>query len=416
MSSPTKVVLAYSGGLDTSVIVKWLALQGHEVICVVVDVGVRIDEAALRAKAIASGAKKLVVVDAREEFARDFIFRAVQWNARYEGRYLLGTSLARPVIGRHLVEVARAEGATTISHGATGKGNDQIRFELTAHALMPGVKVIAPWRDPAFYKVIKGREDAIEYARQHGIPIKASASQPWSTDDNLMHISYEAGILEDPARRPPDELCEWTTDPRRAPDTPEAVSVEFERGVPVRVNGEALSPAALITRLNEAGARHGVGRLDLVESRHVGMKSRGVYETPGGTILLEAHRDLETLTTERGVIHLKETLMPRFAQLTYFGFWYCPEMECLDAFLGASQRFVSGRVDMELYKGSVRIVGRTSPHSLYDDRIASMSDDGGAYDPRDATGFISLLSLPLRVEAARRARAGEPGYALDRGA
>lgn len=402
-----KVVLAYSGGLDTSVIVRWLTDEGYDVVCLVVDVGQRDITDALKEKALKSGASKCIIADVREEFARDFVYPAVMWNAKYEGRYRLGTSLARPLIAKELVRVAREEGTRTVAHGATGKGNDQIRFELTAYALMPEVKVIAPWRDKAFSSLIKGRAEAIAYAEKHGIPVKATTKMPWSSDENLMHISYEAGMLEDPAQKPRDDMFEWTTSPRLAPDEPETVTVEFERGVPVGLNGQRLDPIALLTRANEIVGRHGCGRVDMVESRHVGMKSRGVYETPGATLLEEAHRDLESLTTDREVIHLKDTLMPRWARNVYFGYWYTHEMSVLDGFLKGTQQYVTGTVTAELYKGSITIVGRQSPASLYSEAIASMDDDGGAFDQGDSTGFIRILSLPLRVQAYRRQKFGE---------
>lgn len=402
-ASKGKVVLAYSGGLDTSVIAKWLDEQGWEVICFVADIGQREDFSGLEAKALASGAKKLVVRDMRDEFVRDFVFPSIQFNALYEGRYLMGTSLARPLIAKGMIEVAEQEGAQWVSHGATGKGNDQVRFELTAYALKPDIKIIAPWREPDFYRKIRGRSHAIAYCREHNIPVKATAEQPWSNDENLMHLSFEAGILEDPEVRPPDDMFELTRSPRQAPDQPEQIEIEFERGVPVRLNGEAVGPAAMLQRLNEIGGRHGVGRVDMVESRHVGMKSRGVYETPGATILMVAHRDLEGLTLDRGVINLKDTLMPRFARLVYDGFWYSPEMEVLLAALEATQRYVTGKVGLELYKGNITVTGRSSPVSLYDPQLATMDESEGGYDPRDATGFIRLLSLPLRAHARRSA-------------
>jgi len=402
-ASKGKVVLAYSGGLDTSVIAKWLDEQGWEVVCFVADIGQREDFSTLEAKALGSGAKKLVILDLRDEFVRDFVYPSIQFNAVYEGRYLMGTSLARPLIAKGMIQVAAQEGAEWVSHGATGKGNDQVRFELTAYALNPGIKIITPWREPAFYQRIRGRSDAIAYCREHNIPIKATAEQPWSNDENLMHLSFEAGILEDPALCPPDNMFELTLSPKAAPDKPTPLSLEFESGVPARLDGEALGPAAMLTRLNEIGGKNAIGRVDIVESRHVGMKSRGVYETPGATILMAAHRDLEGLTLDRGVINLKDTLMPRFAKLAYDGFWYSPEMEILLAALKASQRDVAGRVGIELYKGNITITGRTSPLSLYDPKIATMDESEGPYDPRDATGFIRLLALPLRAQARRAA-------------
>jgi argininosuccinate synthase len=398
-----KVVLAYSGGLDTSIIVRWLAERGHQVICFCANVGQEEKYPDLKAKARRSGARKCYVEDLREEFVRDFVFPAIAWNAQYEGRYLLGTSLARPVIAKHLVEVAQREGARTIAHGATGKGNDQVRFELTAYALLPGVKVIAPWRDPAFNTVIKGRQDAIAYAQRHGIPVPVTRKEPWSSDENLLHISFEAGMLEDPAVRPRDAMHKLTRPLKEVTARPEAITVDFAAGVPVAIDGRALSPARLLAEANRRGARHGIGRIDVVESRFVGMKSRGVYETPGGSILHAAHRDLEALCVGRDLLHLKNTLSVRFSQMVYNGFWFCEEMAALRAFLEVSQQHVTGRVRMELYRGNITITGRESEHSLYDAAIASMDDDGGAYDQADASGFIRLQALPLRV-AARRAQ------------
>ena len=403
-----KVVLAYSGGLDTSVIVRWLEQKGYDVICFCANVGQVEKYADLEAKALDSGGSKCYIRDVQEEFVRDFVFPAIAWNAKYEGRYLLGTSLARPVIAKHMVEIAKKEKAQYIAHGATGKGNDQVRFELTAYALLPGVKIIAPWRDPEFNTDIKGRAEAIAYAKKWGIPVKATRKDPWSSDDNLLHISFEAGMLEDPAVRPLDRMFERTLPLAQVTARRQTVTVDFVAGVPVKVDGKKLSPAALLRTLNEIGFKHGIGRIDMVESRFVGMKSRGVYETPGGTILLAAHQDLEALTVSRDLLHTKNQLAVRFAQMAYFGFWYCEEMEALDAFLKASQRHVTGRVTLELDRGNVTVVGRASAHSLYDAAIASMEADGGAYDQADATGFIRLQALPLRVHARRAARlAGE---------
>ncbi len=403
-----KVVLAYSGGLDTSVIVRWLEQKGYDVICFCANVGQVEKYEDLEAKALNSGGSKCYIRDVQEEFVRDFVFPAIAWNAKYEGRYLLGTSLARPVIAKHMVEIAKKEKAQYIAHGATGKGNDQVRFELTAYALLPGVKIIAPWRDPEFNTDIKGRVEAIEYAKKWGIPVKATKKDPWSSDDNLLHISFEAGMLEDPAVRPLDRMFERTLPIAQVKARRQTVTVDFVAGVPVKVDGRKLSPANLLRTLNELGFKHGIGRIDMVESRFVGMKSRGVYETPGGTILLSAHQDLEALTVSRDLLHTKNQLAVRFAQMAYFGFWYCEEMEALDAFLKASQRHVTGRVTLELDRGNVTVVGRESAHSLYDAAIASMEADGGAYNQSDATGFIRLQALPLRVHARRAARlAGE---------
>ena len=396
-----KVVLAYSGGLDTSVIVKWLQLKGYDVICFVADVGQKDDFQGLKAKALASGAKKLVVADLKKEFIEEYVYPAIQFNALYEGRYLLGTALARPVIAKHMVALARKERAASIAHGATGKGNDQVRFELTAYALMPQVKIIAPWRDPEFTELIKGRKQAIAFAKEHKIPIKATASKPWSSDENIHHISFEAGMLEDPMAKPLETMFEYSLSPHQAPDKTVKLSLEFKAGIPFSINSVKKDPLSLMRELNEIGGENGVGRIDIVESRFVGMKSRGVYETPGATILLQAHRDLEGLTLDRDVIELKDTLMPRFSKLVYNGFWYSHEMHCLLAMVRESQKKVTGRVYLEIYKGNVIVVGRESEHSLYDEKVASMDDDHGAYDQRDASGFIRLKSLPLRVAAKR---------------
>ncbi len=404
-----KVVLAYSGGLDTSVIVRWLEQRGYDVICFCANVGQEEKYKDLEAKALNSGGSKCYIRDVQEEFVRDFVFPAIAWNAKYEGRYLLGTSLARPIIAKHMVDVAKKEKAQYIAHGATGKGNDQVRFELTAYALLPGVKIIAPWRDPEFNSELKGRAECIEYARKWGIPIKATKKDPWSSDDNLLHISFEAGMLEDPAARPLDRMFQKSLPLTQVKARRQTVTVDFKEGIPVAVNGKKLSPANLLRTLNDIGFKHGIGRIDMVESRFVGMKSRGVYETPGGTILLAAHQDLEALTVSRDLLHTKNTLAVRFSQMAYFGFWYCEEMEALSAFLTSSQRHVTGRVTLELDRGNVTVVGRESAHSLYDAAIASMEADGGAYNQGDATGFIRLQALPLRVHARRAARLAENG-------
>ena len=399
-----RILLLYSGGLDTSVLCKWLAEQGHEIVCFAADVGQREDFAALKKKALASGATKVFVENVREHFVRDFVFPSIQMNALYEGRYYLGTSLARPCIAEAMVQVAKLEKCTVFAHGATGKGNDQVRFELTAAALAPAMTVIAPWRDPAFNTVIKGRQEAIEYAEKHGIPVKATAKKPWSSDENLMHISFEAGLLEDPAARPPADMFELTVDPKKAPNKAEIVTVGFDKGVPVSLNGKKLGPLALLLAANQLGGKHGVGRIDMVESRYVGMKSRGVYETPGATLLMAAHRDLEGLTMDRDVMALRDSLIPRFAQLVYFGYWFSQEMEALRSLCLSSQRYVTGTLRLELYKGNVTVIGRESRLSLYDPRVASMDDDQGAYDQSLATGFIRLHGLPLRAHARRLKR------------
>ncbi len=407
VSKKERVVLAYSGGLDTSVIVRWLEQRNYDVICMCANVGQVEKYKDLEKKALNSGATKCYIEDLREPFVRDFVFPAIAWNAKYEGRYLLGTSLARPIIAKAMVDIAKKEKAQYIAHGATGKGNDQVRFELTAYALYPGVKIIAPWRDKEFNSEIKGRAEAIEYANKWGIPVKASKKDPWSSDDNLLHISFEAGMLEDPGMRPLDRMFEKTLPLDQVKAKRQKISVDFVQGIPVAVNGKTMKPADLLDHLNTIGAKHGIGRIDMVESRFVGMKSRGVYETPGGTILLAAHQDIEALTVSRDLLHTKNQLAVRFAQMAYFGFWYCEEMEALFAFLRQSQRHVTGRVNLELYMGNVIVTGRTSEHSLYDAAIASMEADGGAYDQSDATGFIRLQALPLRVHARRAARLGE---------
>jgi argininosuccinate synthase len=399
-----KVVLAYSGGLDTSVIVRWLEQKGYDVVCFCANVGQEEKYKDLEKKALNSGGSKCYIKDLQEEFARDYVFPAIAWNAKYEGRYLLGTSLARPCIAKAMVDVARKEKAQYIAHGATGKGNDQVRFELTAYALLPGVKVIAPWRDKEFNSQIKGRAEAIEYAKKWGIPVKATKKDPWSSDDNLLHISFEAGMLEDPAVRPLDRMFQKTLPLAQVKARRQRISIDFVQGVPVAVDGKKMKAHVLLDHLNKIGFKHGIGRIDMVESRFVGMKSRGVYETPGGTILLAAHQDIEALTVGRDLLHTKYTLGVRWAQMAYFGFWFCEEMDALQAFLASSQRHVTGRVHLELEKGNVLVVGRESEHSLYDAAIASMEADGGAYDQSDATGFIRLQALPLRVAARRAAR------------
>ncbi len=409
MPSPKKerVVLAYSGGLDTSVIVRWLAERGYEVICFCANVGQEEVYPDLERKALASGASRVHIKDLQEEFAKDFVFPAIMWNAKYEGRYLLGTSLARPCIAKHMVDIAKREKCQIIAHGATGKGNDQVRFELTAYALLPGVKIIAPWRDSEFNTVIKGRTEAIAYAQKYGIPIKASTKEPWSSDDNLLHISFEAGMLEDPAAKPLERMYQRTLPLAEVKAKRETITVDFEKGRPTAINGEKMTPAKLMIKANEIGKKHGIGRIDMVESRYVGMKSRGVYETPGGTILMAAHQDLEALTVGRDLLHTKNTLAVRWAQMAYYGYWFCEEFEALQAFLEVSQKMVTGRVTIELDRGNVIIVGRESENSLYDAAIASMEADGGAYDQSDATGFIRINALPLRVAARRQARLDE---------
>ena len=417
-----KVILLYSGGLDTSVIVRWLVEDGYDVICYCANVGQQEKYPDIKKKALNAGASKCYIDDLCEEFTEDFVFPAIAWNAEYEGRYLLGTSLARPVIAKNMVEIAKKEGAKIVAHGATGKGNDQVRFELTTYALLPDVEIIAPWRDEKFNSVIKGRKEAIDYANKHNIPIPVSKKEPWSSDENLLHISYEAGELEDPAKRPRDSMYKLTKPVKGIKKGSTKVSIDFEKGIPVAINGKKKSPANILREANRLGFENGVGRIDIVESRFVGMKSRGVYETPGGAILLAAHRDLETMCVNRDLLNTKNQLAVRFSQMAYNGFWYCEEMDALMAFLKSSQQHVTGNVTLELYKGNIIITGRSSDHSLYDEDIASMEDDGGAYDQSDATGFIRLQALPLRV-AAKRAqklrkakRAGKKGAKKKAGA
>ena len=396
--SKEKVVLAYSGGLDTSVIVHWLASQGYDVIALCLDLGQKVENLdEIRQKGLKAGAVDVLIEDVRKEFVEDYVFRAIEWNAVYEGTYLLGTSLARPLISKKQIEAAERFGASTVSHGATGKGNDQVRFELGYYALNPDIKIIAPWKVPEFYQRYPGRAQLIEYAQQNGIPVKATAEQPWSTDENLMHISFESGMLEDPWQEPKEEMFELSQSPKNAPDLEQILTIDFEEGLPVRIDGQEFAPVDLLTKLNEIGGRHGIGRVDLVESRFVGMKSRGVYETPGGTILNIAHRAMESLTLDRGVIHLKDSLMPRFSQLVYNGFWFSPEMEILLEMGRSTQKRVSGTVRLKLYRGNCMVTGRKSDNSLYDEDIATMEADEGNYDPRDSNGFIRLNALPLRI-------------------
>ena len=405
MSAPKKVVLAYSGGLDTSIILKWLQTEyGCEVVTFTADLGQGEELEPARAKAILLGIKpeNIHIVDVREEFVRDFVFPMFRANALYEGLYLLGTSIARPLIAQHLVRIAEATGADAVAHGATGKGNDQVRFELGVAALNPAIRVIAPWRE----WTLSSRTSLLAFAEANQIPIAKDkrGEAPFSVDANLLHTSSEGKVLENPAEEPPEYVWQRTVDPEAAPDTPEMVEVTFERGDAVAVNGEALSPAALLARLNEIGGRHGVGRLDLVENRFVGMKSRGAYETPGGTILLEAHRGIEQITLDAGAGHLKDSIMPRYAELIYNGFWFSPEREALQALIDKTQEHVTGTVRLKLYKGSVRTVARSSRHSLYSEKHVTFEEDAGAYDQKDAAGFIRLNALRLRLIAARNAR------------
>ncbi|MEO0959048.1 MAG: argininosuccinate synthase [Pseudomonadota bacterium] len=403
MSAPQKVVLAYSGGLDTSIILKWLMVEkGCEVVTFTADLGQGEELEPARAKAEMMGAKEIFIEDLREEFVRDFCAPMFRANALYEGQYLLGTSIARPLISKRLVEIARETGADAIAHGATGKGNDQVRFELSAYALEPEIKVIAPWREWD----LTSRTRLIEWAEQHQVPVPKDkrGEAPFSVDANLLHTSSEGKVLEDPAEPAPDYVYQRTVHPEEAPDSPEIIEIGFEAGDPVSVNGEALSPAAMLTRLNELGGKHGIGRLDLVEGRYVGMKSRGIYETPGGTIWLAAHRGIESLTLDRGAMHLKDELMPRYAELVYNGYWFSPEREMLQAAIDHSQRHVSGTVTVKLYKGQASVIGRQSDQSLYSESHVTFEEDAGAYDQKDAQGFIKLNALRLRLLAARGRR------------
>jgi len=399
-----KVVLAYSGGLDTSVALKWLQdTYGCEVVSFTADIGQGEELEPARKKAKKLGVKEIFVDDLREEFARDFVFPMFRANAIYEGEYLLGTSIARPLIAKRQIEIARKTGADAVAHGATGKGNDQVRFELGYYALAPNIRVIAPWREWS----LTSREKLLEYAEKHGIPIEGrkKSGSPYSMDANLLHISYEGRILEDPSREPEEDMWRWTVSPERAPQRGEVAELQYERGDIVAVNGRKLSPARVLAELNRLGGKHGVGRLDLVENRYVGMKSRGCYETPGGTIMLKAHRAIESICLDREVAHLKDDLMPRYASLIYNGYWWSPERALLQTLIDASQRGVSGRVRLKLYKGSVAVVGRDSKaDSLFDPGIATFEDDRGAYDQADASGFIRLNALRMRIAASRRQR------------
>jgi argininosuccinate synthase len=395
-----KVVLAYSGGLDTSIILKWLQTElGAEVVTFTADLGQGGELEPARRKAELMGIKDIRIMDAREEFISDFVFPMFRANAVYEGTYLLGTSIARPLISKHLVEIARETGADAIAHGATGKGNDQVRFELSAYALNPDIKVIAPWRDWTF----KSRTDLINFARDHQIPVPKDkqGEAPFSVDANLLHSSSEGKVLEDPWQEPPEYVHQRTVSPMEAPDAVTEITIAFAKGDPIALNGKAMSPATLFAALNDLGRDNGIGRLDLVENRFVGMKSRGVYETPGGTILIAAHRAIESIALDRGAAHLKDELMPRYAELIYNGFWFSPEREMLQALIDKSQESVEGEVRLKLYKGNVIVTGRRSPKSLYSDALVTFEDDRGAYDQKDAAGFIRLNALRLRTLAAR---------------
>ena len=408
MTKVKKVVLAYSGGLDTSVILKWLQeTYSCEVVTFTADLGQKEEVGPARKKAKAAGVKQIFIEDLKEEFVRDYVFPMFRANTVYEGEYLLGTSIARPLISKRLIDIAQQTGADAISHGATGKGNDQVRFELGAYALMPDVKVIAPWREWD----LLSREKLIAYADKHGIPVdfkKKKGAAPYSMDANLLHVSYEGGVLEDPNVAPEDSMWRMTVSAEKAPSKGENIQLKYANGDIVAVNGKKLSPAKVLNKLNELGGKHGIGRLDLVENRYVGMKSRGCYETPGGTIMLKAHRAIESITLDREVLALKDDLMPRYARLIYNGYWFSPERLLLQNLIDESQKPVNGEVELKLYKGNVQVLGRKSAkHSLFDGRIASFEDDQGAYDQADAEGFIKLNALRLRIGAKQTARLGK---------
>ncbi len=387
-----KIVVAYSGGLDTSVIIAWIKETYRcEVIAFTADIGQAEELGPLREKAIKTGASKIYIDDLREEFARDFVFPMLRANAVYEGRYLLGTSIARPLIAKRQIEIAEAEGADAVAHGATGKGNDQVRFELTYYALRPDIKIVAPWREWSF----RGREELIDYAAKHGIPVAATKARPYSTDRNLLHISYEGGILEDPWREPTDDMFTMAVPVEKAPDSPEYVEIEYESGDAVAINGRRLSPAALLEEANKIAGRHGIGRVDLVENRYVGMKSRGVYETPGGTLLHAAHRAVESITMDREAMHLRDSFIPKYAELVYYGYWFSPERRMLQAAVDESQKNVTGTARLKLYKGNCDVVGRKSPVSLYSPELATFEAEQ-VYNQKDAEGFIRLNALRLR--------------------
>lgn len=401
MSSVKKVVLAYSGGLDTSVIVKWLQeTYNCEVVTFTADLGQGEEVEPARAKAEAMGIKEIYIDDLREEFVRDFVFPMFRANAIYEGEYLLGTSIARPLIAKRLIEIANETGADAISHGATGKGNDQIRFELGAYALKPGVQVIAPWREWD----LTSRETLMAYCKEHDIPVdysKAEKKSPYSMDANLLHISYEGDILEDPWAEAEDDMWRWSVSPEEAPNEPTYIELSYENGDIVAIDGKAMSPATILEYLNKVGGDNGIGRLDIVENRYVGMKSRGCYETPGGTIMMKAHRAIESITLDREAAHLKDSIMPKYAELVYNGYWWSPEREMMQVMIDKSQEVVNGDVRLKLYKGGVHVVGRRSEDSLFDEKIATFEDDAGAYDQKDAAGFIKLNALRMRIAAKK---------------
>jgi argininosuccinate synthase len=404
-----KIVLAYSGGLDTSIILRWLKENYQaEIIAFCADIGQEEELDGLEAKALKTGAAKCIIEDLREEFARDFIFPMFQAGAIYEGQYFLGTSIARPLIAKRMVEIARSEKADAVAHGATGKGNDQVRFELAAAALAPELQVIAPWREERFRKQFAGRAEMIAFAEANKIPVEASVEKPYSSDRNLLHVSFESGVLEDPwfdaSSTEMRNMYKLSVAPEDAPNEPEHVELEFEAGNCVAVNGKSLSPPGVMQALNKLGGKHGIGRVDIVENRFVGMKGRGVYETPGGAILHFAHRQMETLTMDREVMHLRDSLIPKYSELVYNGFWFSPEREALQALVTETQRDVTGVVRLKLYKGNIVVAGRKSPKSLYDPKIATMEDDASVYDQSDATGLIRLNALRLKVRAALKTK------------
>jgi len=393
-----KVVLAYSGGLDTSIILKWLKNEfGCEVICFTADVGQAEELDHLEEKAIATGASKIYIEDLKEEFVQDFVFTALKANAIYEGTYLMGTSIARPLIAKRQVEIAQIEGADAVAHGATGKGNDQVRFELTCYALNPHIRIISPWRQWQF----KSREELMGYARENGIPIPVTKEKPYSSDRNLLHISFEGGILEDPWSEPPEDMFILSVSPEKAPDRSMIIEIDFEDGVPKRIDGKPDSPANLLSRLNELGGQNGIGRVDMVENRYVGMKSRGVYETPGGTILQIAHRAIESMTMDREVMHFRDSLIPKISELIYYGYWFSPEMEVMKKMIDETQKDVTGTVRLKLYKGNCNVVGRKSEKSLYHAAFATFEKDS-VYNQQDAEGFIRLNALRLRIRRMMR--------------
>jgi argininosuccinate synthase len=414
-ASKKKVVLAYSGGLDTSVILKWLTEKGFEVVCFTGNIGQREDFDAVEKKAFQTGASKIYVSDLREEFVTDFIFPALKCNAIYEGRYLLGTSLARPLLAREQMEIANEEGANYVAHGATGKGNDQVRFELTYYAMNPDINVISPWKDREFLNEFKGRDDLIAYAQKHGIPVKASSSKPYSEDENLMHLSHEAGILEDPKMRPQEHVFSITKSLADAPDKETILEIYFKDGIPTKVvntteNITKTKPLELFLYLNKVGGENGIGRLDMVENRFIGIKSRGIYETPGGTILWTAHRDLEGIAMDKEVMHLRDMLIPKFAELVYNGFWFSPEMDFLMSAFNKSQEGIDGKVTLSLYKGNVTTVGREGNTPLYDQRLSSMHEEGG-FNAQDSKGFINISAIRLKAHHfAKGKKASDMGH------